>query len=295
MKSFTIYGNCQTGALAHTLQKSKSFSEEYILNRIKPVQNIQRDEVQEVENVLKDVDLLINQIIADSYHIEELSSSTLKKVLKKETLSISFPSLYFNAYFPHLDMFRGQESILSSVHDYIVMYAYLRGMNVQEVIDLVKSNDFYDQQTSKNILFNSIEALKQRENLNDIKIADYISNNYQEIKLFNQFNHPKGIVFDYIANQILDTLGFEKIKESIESRTSLDWIMTPIYRSTYKNLNLNFEEDFDMYSTVKGMLHIDEVIYEWYKFYDTIDRGLMENEIKTKKPFIVNLFKRNGI
>ncbi|MBD3842296.1 MAG: hypothetical protein IE909_10500, partial [Campylobacterales bacterium] len=105
-----------------------------------------------------------------------------------------------------------------------------------------------------------------------MKISNFIQEEYQNIKLFNQFNHPKGIIFDKLANQIFQNLNLPTIEESLDSTTGLDGIMVPCYKSTYKQLGLKFTENFSQYSTVEGPKEQDEVVYKFINFYKTIDK-----------------------
>lgn len=296
MEYFTIYGNCQSRALADTLRKSNEFSDYYEHNPLKAVQTITKENISLAQNIFQNSDLLIHQIIKDGYAISELSTTELMKKRKKDSKSFTFPSLYFNAYFPHLDGFRGKKSILNLVHDFIIMYSYTKGLSEQQVLDLINNEYLYPKKTSINLLNSSLKRLKNREIGLDISISTFIENNYKKIKLFNQFNHPKGIVFDNIANQVFDLLSIKRIEESTLSRTHLDArIATPIYRSTYKNLELTFDENFTTYNTINGILQQDEVVTEFFKYYKNVDKEEMIQVIKLKKPFIINLFNKMGI
>ena len=295
MKEFSVYGNCQSGAMALTLMKNKDFCNIYNFKELKFIQNIKEKEIYLAKNKFLNSDLLIHQYIHDSYKIPPLSTSNLMKLRKKNSITISFVSLYFNAYFPHLDTFLGKESILNQVHDYIIMYCFAIGLTEKQTLDLIQSDTLYDKKTSQMFLSNSLDVLRKRENSTDIKITDFIEAEYKNIKLFNQFNHPKGIIFDHLANQVFKQLGISEINESIHSRTGLDGIMSPMYRSTYKNLGLLFEEDFSTYTTTKGILKQDRVIEEFYTYYRTIDKNLILDTVKNKKPFIVDMFKNLDI
>lgn len=290
-KKYSVYGNCQSGALAMTLSKNETFNKQYELQKIKPVQTLKLEDVLDVQNIFKDIDLVIYQHISSNYRIGELSTNRLLKKVKRSTMTISFVSMYFNAYFPHLDKFLGKKSILNVVHDYIIMYCYCLGMTEQETFDVIQREDLYSIEISNQLFANALNELKKREESTDVKVAPFIEKEYQNIKLFNQFNHPKGIVFDYLANQILEKLNIPVKPLDKNHKTGLDGIMSPIYRSTYKNLNLKFEEDFYTYSTVKGHMHQEEVIREFFNLYRTLDKNLMLSTIMSTKPFIIDIFR----
>ncbi|MBU4109816.1 hypothetical protein KJ988_02320, partial [bacterium] len=234
MKSFSIYGNCQAKALMQTLLKNEVFANTYNYKDLKPIQTILEEEVHLAEAIFKEADLLLHQIVSNSYHIPSLRTASLKAYRKINSLSIAFPYTYFNAYFPELDTYHGTKSILSLVHDYNIMLGYVKGLSQQQISDLIQDQNFYSQPITLTIRNESIDSLSWRENLLETKISNYILHNYTKIKLFNIFNHPKGIIFDHIANQVFTLLKMPTIEESLLSETYLDSksIIAPIYPST---------------------------------------------------------------
>lgn len=293
---FTVYGNCQSAALAETLMKSDEFKELYEWRRNKFIHMMNTDDITSVIDIFKSVDLLIYQRVSDNYRIPELSTNSLLKMCKSSLKAISFPTIYFNAYFPHLDNFLEKRSILERVHDYIMMYCYYIGLNQKQTIDLIQNSNLYPRDYSLKLLNDSFEKLEGREEGVDIIISDYIKNNYKSKKLFLLFNHPVGVLFDHLANRILHVLELDKIPENILSTTSLDdGMITPVYTSTYKNLDLKFDEDFMTYKTNRGFLQQDEVVSEFYKSFSSYNKDDIISQIQMKKPWIIKMFKEQGI
>lgn len=291
---YTIFGNCQSQSLSFTLAKNPAFTEKYSLKRIDFVQTLTQDDVASVQQIFDNSDLILYQHISKHYKVSDLATANLLASIKPQTKTISFVSMYFNAYFPHLDSFLGHQSILNLVHDYIIMYAFTKGLSEQQTLDLIQSDTLYSEPMSNQLFQEALGTLKVREEATNVKIAPFIEKMYRDVKLFNQFNHPKGIVFDYLANQIFDILNLPHIEISVQSK-GVDGIGSPIYRSTYRNLGLTFEENFDTYKTREGTLSQEEVVNAFFKFYATIDRDLMITQIQTRKPFIVELFGQQGI
>lgn len=292
---FTVYGNCQSGSIANTLNTVESFNKIYTYKMLKPVHTISEEEVYLAEKVFSSSDLLIHQIISDNYKIPELATSFLMKKRKNNCLNITFPSLYFNGYAPHLDVFNDVHSILNYLHDYIIMYGFIKGLNEQQIIDLMQNENFYSKDISRQLLNQSIKSLKMREADLDIKVSFFIEKNYQRIKLFPHFSHPIGLVYIYIVNQILELLSIGELLKPDLNIPYPQNVTAPIYRSTYKNLNLMFEEDFITYKTRYGFLQQDQVVHEFYKTYNTLRKEHMCEVINFKKPFIINLFKEYDI
>ena len=292
---FTIYGNCQIYALLQTLLEYKDFKENFDYIPLKAVQDLRLADVGYVVKAIEKSDLIIYQHVSKYYGIRALSTARILSHAKINSIPISFPSLYFDGYFPHLAMLPGRKSVLlDTVHDYVIMYGYLMGLEQQEIIEVIQSEDFYSEELSNRLLKKSINDLIKREESNnvDIKISDYIKKNYRFQKLFNHFNHPRRPIFEYITFQILDILGMAKNKylHYDGQEGYLDAMSTPIYRSTYNNLALMFPEDFSTYNTTKGLVKMPEVVSDYYSTYDTMDKTFMMNKVLANKPFIIQRF-----
>lgn len=294
-KKFTVYGNCQIVALAKTLLEYKEFAENFDYIRLKGISNLQLADIGYVTRTIEESDLIIYQYVSNHFRSRELSTTRLLSHAKKKSILISFPSLYFDGYFPHLAVLRERKStLLDTVHDYVIMYGYLMGLEQQEIIEVIQSEGFYSKELSNALFQKSIDELMKREGKNDsdIKVSDYIRQNYRFQKLFNHFNHPRRPVFEYIASEILDILGMSKNKYlNYDGQEGyLDIVSTPIYRSTYNNLALIFPEDYLSYNTMKGFVKMPQVVNDFYSIYDTMDKTFMMNKVISQKPFINRRF-----
>lgn len=295
MKKFIVYANCQSHALALTLMENKEFSSIYEWVHIPPVQDLKKINIPEILSKVESADLFIYQPILSSHkRPKELSSDFLTMRLKSGANFISFPSLYFDGYFPHLQTFKGYVSELNLVHDYFIAYCCSIGLTEEETIELIHNQDLYPKNVSIKLAENSLDNLRRRESKFhiDIKISGFIEENYRRIKLFNQFNHPKRVVFKHVAESIMKKLGIKDFAIDKEGASHLDRIMTPIYRSTYKNLELEFEEDFESYNALNGKgINQKDVISEFFKFYNLLNLEEIKRHVSKKKPFIPRIVK----
>ncbi|MBD3842297.1 MAG: hypothetical protein IE909_10505 [Campylobacterales bacterium] len=162
-KNYLMYGNCQTGALSYTLNKSQYFKSIYKQLPCKLIQNLTENDVNEVVNAFEKSDLIIYQHIGENYKIPLLSTKKMLCNAHSTVQKISFVSLYFNGYFPHLDTFNGKVSILNLVHDYVVMLCFIKGMNQQEILDMINHEEFYTKEIALEQVNQGIQALKERE------------------------------------------------------------------------------------------------------------------------------------
>lgn len=293
-KIYTFYSNCQGEAIAKTLEENTLFSSCYEWLKIKPIQNIKASEINSVSEKIATADVIIHQTISDRGRHSELSSQNMLKHARPDAQIISIPSLYFDGYFPHLSSMNQHTSVLSLVHDYFIAYAYCKGISPVDCLGMIRSEVLYSRDLSEqllNISLNNLRRRESKENL-DITISDYIEKNFKKRKLFNQFNHPTREVFEFISNQILKKIGMEE-SEYHSDQGYLDGLIVPIYQSTYKNLGLQFIEDFNAYETWSGhSLNQRDIVFEFYDFYKTIDMSEILDTVCKKKPFVPEIVDR---
>lgn len=327
MKTFVVFGNCQTWPLARTMLENKEFASRYRWEKIPWVQDINEGHVAEVLEKVSNADLFLYQPvapkpasrpkakrsflrkllrrtrrpeallkpqIASSGRPREIDSIFLNEQLKDGAISISFPSAYFDGYFPHLQTLNGMVATLNLVHDYFIVYAYVIGLTEKEILSLMQRDDLYPRQASVDLALKSLENLRSREEKNkiDVRLSDFIANNYKARKLFNQFNHPKREVFRYLAESILAKIGIEHARLDDSGASHLDMIMTPVYRSTYNNLELAFAEDFITYNA-KGNLQLtqEEVVHGFFDFYRQADTAELKQMVFQNKPFVPEILE----
>lgn len=294
-KRFVVYANCQSNALAQTLMENIEFSSVYEWVPIPPVQTLREIDIQEVISKVESADLFIYQPITTSHNRpKELSSDFLTKVVKPRANSISFPSIYFDGYFPHLQTFKGYVSTLNLVHDYVIAYSCAIGLSEGETFELIQDENLYSEKLSSKLADSSLKKLEYREsqfNI-DIKVSGVIRENYRRIKMFNQFNHPRRVVFKHIAESIMRKIGIINFYIDECGPSRLDKIMTPVYRSTYKNLKLEFEEDFECYNGLSGKGKKQrDVISEFFEFYKLQNPREIMRHVSRTKPFIPKIIK----
>ncbi len=292
MKKLTIYANCQGIALGKTLLEDERFRSLYEWSRIEPVQTLSSSHVEAISNSIAEADLIIYQPVSASNRAEDLSTQKILQQSKDGVKQISIPSMYFDGYFPHLSTMNGLSSILNLVHDYFIAYAYCRGMSLENCVLMLQSKHLYEKTRSVELCNASIENLRRRENVNklDIPISSFIEQNYKKHKLFNQFNHPTRRMFEYISAQVCEKIGLDGFSPDPDAGGYLDAISTPIYPSTYQNLDLQFEENFDLYSGRKNTIWSQrDVVEKFYRFYSELEISDVLEAVKSKKPFVSNM------
>ena len=293
MKKFVVFANCQGPPLAKTLLESQAFASKYKWEMTPPVQKICDNDMDDVVAKVQNADLFIYQPVQKSENRPpEANCFDLLNYLKDDAKAYSFPSMYFDGYFPHLQTLNGQIAVLNLVHDYFMIYSCAIGINEHDFYSMIRDVKFYPQKISTRLAAQSIKSLIRREQKQkiDIPVSGYIKKNYKKNKLFNQFNHPKRDLFVFVARKILAAIGLDETSLQANGCSYLDAIMTPVYKSTYNNLNLKFEEDFDSYNAA-GNVKIDqlEVIKRFFHYYRSQDVDSLKELVLSRKPFIAQM------
>lgn len=287
-KNVVIFANCQSLAIGRTLSESVEFTEKYNWHFIPAVQDIKtKEQIERLVQCAKTADVIIYQMVNNNKFPKEVNTNYVLSLVKESCKKISFPSLYFDGYFPHLSTMDGKLGPLSLVHDYFIASAYVLGLSESQTKSMILSDDLYDKDFSQQHALVSIENLSEREKVLDIKISDYLSLHFRERLLFNQFNHPKREVLAYVCNQLLQRLD---VTQKVDSQGTgyLDGISTPVYPSTVKALELQFERE-ELYEGKNGKFELDYVISMFWEIYDDLGKEFVLSQIEIKKPFVLEI------
>ncbi len=283
---FTIYGNCQANALAKILMSSENFSRLYEYVPLPAVMHIQKDQLEEVFPAL---DLLVYQPISSNLKGAFFSSEYVCTHQLKNTCStISIPSCYFQGYYPELTYMRmkdnplktspcftvKQKTIQVEYTDLTVLSSYLQ--NEQQPLNQYQANAplldplFYDHKFVRQVAKNSIQELVRREAEHqiDIKVSQFIKNEYQVKKLFYTINHPSFSLFHFLAEKLFSFLQIKSdFNRNIDPLLSTNY---PVSNSIIKGLDIRFQHSQKYIIKGLSMKRLDYVT-QYYKYLKQIN------------------------
>ena len=135
-KKFAVIGNSQAGALANIIKQSSCDLE---LVPVATVHKLDKSKPELFLNILSSVDIIIHQPIGDNFG--SLSIERIKEVFPHKTY-ISFPSVYFDGYFPNLMYLRKPgggtlAGLIEDYHDRRLVEASLKGMTPEEAVEYI--------------------------------------------------------------------------------------------------------------------------------------------------------------
>lgn len=225
MLTVAVVGNCQAPPLGRFLA---ALSSEIAVVALTPVHLIKPPDVDEVHKKLARCDVVVHQPIGASFGA--MASDRLRERFPQKHW-LSFASLYFTGYFPHLMYLRKPNGgtlagAINEYHDERIVLACLRGASVEEAVAELGSGTAED---GLRAMRGAVADLHQREARLDIRCAAYIEARCHERKLFYVMNHPSNDVLVYAAHEVLARLGLRPDRPTgTQSKPLLDNSEAPV-------------------------------------------------------------------
>lgn len=206
--------------------------------------------------MLENCDLFIYQYSSRNNEFGyQLSSEYITNLLPKKCTCINIPNLWCkgsNFLFPQVI-----NSLIVNPLNYNIAYKHFRfsdnnidsmieeNKNVKEIVNLLKSESFYSKNYILEHFNKNLSLLKERDKKFQVKIVDFIEDNYNNSLLYYNVAHPNNIVLKEIGKRVLKLLDLYRIddydKIELDEITNLGIDQIPIYPSVAKHLDLKFD------------------------------------------------------
>lgn len=220
-----FYGSCQLQAINDMITWNKD-DQTRVFTNWKYIQK--KDPLPEN---LFDCDIFIYQVYTPkTEELLQYNTDNLIKKLPKNTKCISIPFMQFGGYHPDIvpqkpNTFKSKE------------YPYGRFPQHSSVLNGNESEDYICSVALEKCL-SDLEKVKAREIDTDIKVYQYILENYKTKFLFYSVQHPSNCVLQLVCKQICEILGIKFINKA-KIELLLDHSVL-ILDSVYTALNLEF-------------------------------------------------------
>ncbi len=210
--NLVYYTNCQYSGLDYFLKQQIHNLNSIHIENYTLIKNKNKIPI----DILKNSDIFIYQPINKNHGIYSTDKSIPNNImtyLPSKCKIISFPYIYCDALWI---LIRPAE-IDALIGSYDGIYKYInkepienlksKGFSLDEVLEMYNQNSIdFDY---KNRFNKSIEILKNKEEICDIKVSEFIKTNIKRHKLFLTQNHPTSYIFIHCVNQILLILGID--------------------------------------------------------------------------------------
>ena len=266
-----IIGNCQVFPISYYL--NLYFDKKYNI--------ISKNIIVHMSEYSKDInDIIINSDIIISQHLYNsnryYNDDIIIGLVNDKNKIIYIHSLYFDGYYPDNNNFYNFNKLKVNLAKYETPYLeYLIYNNYSNEKIIEELNIFfYEEKVIKNLnntldeLYNRENGLKEYKKI-DVKIFDYIKDNYKSIYLFNTSNHPKNYLLNYYSYCIFEYINL-KLNLNKEKKFELFYNIfeflggytCPIYKNIYNILNLTFEYNGSKIVGNNNYININEYIEE---------------------------------
>lgn len=293
-----IYGNCHMDVLQKYLRQSPEFIRTYYIRLFIIWQNQCPSDLE-----LTICSLLITQDIRENNILNMPAYEALTGKIKGNCKTIIVPNLFgVNLFYPQylgygneedgrldwhfmgesvsLDMYEldKQEELRSRAKSVAVRDAYIdkmydEGQVTDKIVWEIENGIMYDHDEIRDNFSRQIDKLKDRERECDIKISDYIEENYQEKYLFYDPGHPTEELICEKGERILKLLGFESIPENRRVIGMIDDKELPIYGCVKKALGIKYEQKYLRMTNLHTLSNAPVTIDEYVRDYITWKYG----------------------
>ncbi len=279
-KIVVINANCHGEFYKRCLYQSKSFMDEYIIWDVMPL-HLQKDSGIS-EELLEACDLFIHQDIRPDNSVGyKFSNEYILPLLKKECKTITVPNMVGMGKwnFPTIigKEHRYNDVLVMFDRDSVLDDAYRKYKSVAGMKKYITSLDVYPEEKVRSLFESCMTKLKEREQNWDIKISDYILENYQTEKLFYDDNHASESVMQEIGRRLCENLGIKDISGKVEYPMNWEEAFTLPY--VKKALGIRYEETYIRETGNKEIvfnrnkMDLDEYLreYIWWFYGDYIE------------------------
>jgi hypothetical protein len=260
-KIVLLHGNCHIGMLASILSLSKEFQEQYA---IYPNPLICDNPSGKIEDTgLQNCDVWIHQDIrTNNPYGYYLSDEYVRTSVRGGAKEIIFPNLYSfgKAFFPQSNLSNTLSGPIKNgevewgmfmYSDWVIDQAASEGKTVDEILQLVQSDEVLEKEFILKTFNDNMEKIREREPNWDIKIYDFIMQNYKSKKLFHDLVHPTNVIMKKMALDVLQMLGITitaELEAELEQEPEyqfghLNQEETPMYPVVKKVLGMEYEEE----------------------------------------------------
>jgi uncharacterized protein (UPF0332 family) len=262
-----IYANCQGMGVSYFLKKSNYILNNYHINHIR-IDDLVFKKNNMNYHLISKADIFIYQHLDDKHG--NISTNNILKILKPECKTISFPYIYNNSFYP----VKGPLVIKDSHRKKLCSVIFDNSEIITDLIDKKYDlNKILKLYLENKINFNyqkrwdyTNNILQEKEKNCDVKIVDFIKQNFSKQRLFLLENHPTSIIFINVVNQIFEIINVPKLKLSNYNinDANLPGGMIPFDKSSNKFFNYKFEFDIES-NNYQYYKQIITNIYDFYK------------------------------
>lgn len=280
-----VVGNCQARPIAKILESLNPAIE---VTAMAIVHLLKSDQFPEYKDHFESADLIISQLVFDTYPCEFVRTNFLKSTYGNKVVSII--NLYFSGYTPDWFYIRipGRGPLRGPMGDYhnrTIFESWQQGKDEEQASILLgeaRYNERYVPEVEA-----SLNRLKKREELVDVSITGFIEKHFRKKRLFFTFNHPTMFLLRQYCKRILKKSGipvrkkwlsFAKDRELLNQFVPLvnPAVALPAGSDAGKHVGVSFQISQDNLVTIgkKKEYTSLEIVKSYYQIYNQLNEQL---------------------
>lgn len=264
-------GRCKIYQIAKTLNAIPAFRKKYAVvhfdqpNVCASEKAYNFHKVRQCMEMLKNADILLRPATVTAKLITDYDNLKEKASDKCKVISVSLP--LFGSYWPqdtgrerdvakwYISPF-GKSLKAYCERDYVLEELIGEGKSRREIIEILSDIEFFDKEKVLNNHNETLERAYFWDRISDVKITDFIEDNYQDKKLFCDRGHfSDSLLQEYIKRilqyldekECLEALKHIRFEDLVEKTGILPAAETLIYPSTANALDLKFVNEQTRY------------------------------------------------
>lgn len=277
-----VVGNCQARPLAEVLENLNPAIE---VTAIAIVHLLKSEQFTEYQEAFKEADLIISQLVLDTYPCEFVRTNFLKSTYGDRVISIV--NLYYTGYtpdwfyirIPNVGPLRGP---MGDYHNRTIFESWQDNEKVSVAAERLRSRKYNKKYLPE--IENSLQILREREKLVDVLITDLIQEKFKNKRLFFTFNHPTMFLLAEYASRVLIKYGIEITRElcSLDVKERLNQFIPLInpavdlpsgaFEDKHVGVDFNIEEKNLVTITIgkKKCYDTNEIVGHFYAIYNQL-------------------------
>lgn len=273
-KMCIIYGNCQSHTISSMLCTNREFRSRFF-TCVMPQFWLQgtaertRMETLVQSQIFNLASYLITQEVSENNRFGvEFSTDYIKSFIPAECKVITISNLFFMGYFPQykkmkygtgINFFHGKLLDATEYMDINILKMIIDDKTDGDILNEVTSQSFYNRGELIASIQKELDDFKLREATIDIKMGDYVADNYNKYLLFATSNHPTRLVLMELSRRILAALDFK----DCEILCSQDEIQEPMPKNwrylVYSSVLHCLGMERDLEYNFKAVLNLKEI------------------------------------
>lgn len=272
-KIIVLHGNCHMKILKEYMLTSELFRQEYAIYPLPAIQDIESGYIE--DDILEYCDIFIHQDIRkDNYYGLRLSDDYILPRLGKHVKQITVPNLYnFGmAFFPQTTMNKHNPSYNNDANglfrhgDENVEKLLEEGIcDLDEILNKIQG-EAYEESFICQEFERYKNAALEREMHWDVKIMNYILENYKTKRLFYDYGHPYNHVIKEICIGVFQLLHIDW-KTIKEININLGIQEEPVYPCVMRALGLEWNDNNDLRKDGYKLIETQMDFAEYYREY----------------------------